>query len=78
LIKQALNEVISLQMEHSRLLEAMNRINKQKITLVYPPKPTPFAFPIMADRLREKLTTEKMMDRVMKMQLQLEKYAEKN
>jgi ATP-dependent Lhr-like helicase len=73
LINQAMDEVITLQLEQSRLMEALLRINRQKILLKYPPKPTPFSFPIMVDRLREKLTTEKLMDRVTRMQIQLEK-----
>ncbi|HMN91466.1 MAG TPA: hypothetical protein PKE68_15700 [Saprospiraceae bacterium] len=32
---------------------------------------TPFAFPIMVDRLREKLSSEKLEDRIKKMKLQL-------
>jgi ATP-dependent Lhr-like helicase len=76
LIRQAIEEVITLQLEQSRLMEAMIRINKQKLVVQYPQKPTPFCFPIMVDRLREKLTTEKLIDRITKMQLQLEKHAE--
>lgn len=75
LIKQAMNEVITLQLEQSRLMEALSRISHQTILLKHPPKPTPFAFPIMVDRLREKLTTERLIDRVTRMQVQLEKYA---
>lgn len=74
LIQQAMNEVITLQLEQSRLMQALERINQQKILLKYPPKPTPFSFPIMVDRLREKLTTERLIDRVTRMQVQLEKY----
>jgi len=76
LLKQAIEEVITLQLERSRLVNAIKRMKNQKIVLMFPPKPTPFAFPIMADRLREKLTTEKLIDRITKMQLQLEKYAD--
>ncbi len=74
LIKQAMEEVISLQLEQSRLMDALLRIKRQKILLKNPPKPTPFSFPIMVDRLREKLTTEKLIDLVTRMQVQLEKY----
>jgi ATP-dependent helicase Lhr and Lhr-like helicase len=75
LVKQAAEEVITLQLEQSRLVEALNRINGQKIVLKYPPRPTPFSFPIMVDRLRERLSNEKLIDRVTRMQLQLEKFA---
>ena len=35
-------------------------------------KPTPFAFPIMVSRFREKLTSEKLADRVRRMQLEFD------
>lgn len=72
LVKQAIEEVMTLQLDQSRFKEAMERINRQEIILKYPVKPTPFAFPIMVDRLRDKLTTETLADRVRKMQLQFE------
>ncbi len=76
LLKQAMDEVITFQMEQSRLLEAVQRINRQEIRLMFPARPTPFAFPIMVDSLRERLSTESIEDRVKKLQLQLEKFAE--
>lgn len=78
LIKQAMMEVLNIQLEQSRLMEAMNRINDQVITIRQPPKTTPFAFPIMVDRLRAKLSSEKLEDRIIKMQIQLEKFASLN
>ena len=78
LLKQAMDEVITLQMEQSRLIEAVCRINSQKIELKYPARPTPFAFPIMVDSLRERLSTESIEERVKKLQLQLEKFAGAN
>ncbi|MFY0606689.1 MAG: ligase-associated DNA damage response DEXH box helicase [Cyclobacteriaceae bacterium] len=78
LIKQSMNEVLTLQLEYSRLFEALRRINNQKITLVETAKPTPFAFPILVDMFRrQKLTSEQVKDRILKMQIQLEKAATK-
>jgi ATP-dependent Lhr-like helicase len=51
---------------------ALERISRQKIIIKEPDKPTPFGFPIMVDRNREKLTTEKLEDRIKKMLLQFE------
>ncbi len=73
LLRQAYDEVMDFQLEEGRLRKALNRINKQKIVLKLTDKPTPFAFPIMVDRLREKLTTERLEDQVRKMVLQYEK-----
>jgi ATP-dependent Lhr-like helicase len=36
---------------------------------------TPFAFPLMVERFREKVTTEKLSDRVARMVRELEKAA---
>ncbi len=73
LLRQSYEEVMDFQLEEARLRRALERINHQKIIITYPDKPTPFAFPIIVDRLREKLTTEKLEDRIRKMALQ---YAE--
>ncbi|MBT1708016.1 ligase-associated DNA damage response DEXH box helicase [Fulvivirgaceae bacterium PWU5] len=67
LLRQAYEEVMDFQLEEARLRRALDRIARQKIMITYPPKPTPFAFPIMVDRMREKLTTEKIEDRIRKM-----------
>jgi len=75
LIRQAKDEVITLQLDYKRLILALQRINQQEIVLKYPEKITPFAFPIMADRLRQNLTTEKVSDRILRMQQSLENAA---
>jgi ATP-dependent Lhr-like helicase len=75
LIKQAKEEVITLQLDFQRLVDALKRINKQEITLKNTERFTPFAFPIMADRLRQKMTTEKVSDQIIRLQKQLEKMA---
>jgi ATP-dependent Lhr-like helicase len=72
LYKQSYEEVLQHQLELPRLRTALDRINGQKIILKYPEKPTPFAFPIMVDRLREKMTTETLEDRVGKMSIEFE------
>lgn len=69
LLRQSFEEVMDFQLEEVRMRKALERISKQKIVITHPEKPTPFAFPIMVDRLREKLTTEKLEDRVRKMGL---------
>lgn len=70
LLRQAYEEVMDFQLEEIRLHRALERISKQKIIITTPDKPTPFAFPIMVDRLREKLTSEKLEDRIKKMVVQ--------
>lgn len=69
LLKQANNEVLSLNFEKERLTKALERINQQKLVVKKLTQPTPFCFPIMVDRLREKFTTELLSERIAKMQL---------
>jgi ATP-dependent helicase Lhr and Lhr-like helicase len=72
LLRQAFDEVMDFQLEEARLRKALDRIAHQKIIITHPEKPTPFAFPIMVDRMREKLTSEKIEDRIRKMVMQYE------
>lgn len=72
LLRQAFDEVMDFQLEEARLRKALDRIAYQKIIITHPEKPTPFAFPIMVDRMREKLTSEKIEDRIRKMVMQYE------
>lgn len=68
LFRQAYEEVMDFQLEEVRLRHALERINQQKIIITRPRQPTPFAFPIMVDRLsRDKLTSEQLKDRLQKM-----------
>jgi ATP-dependent helicase Lhr and Lhr-like helicase len=71
LFRQAYQEVLEFQLEEQRMREALKRINQQKLVLTNPARPTPFAFPILVDRLsREKLSSETLEERVKKMKLQ--------
>ncbi|WP_420318402.1 ligase-associated DNA damage response DEXH box helicase [Ekhidna sp.] len=74
LIKQSIDEVMNLQLDQSRFMEAMRRISKQKIVLKNVQKPTPFAFPILVSLIRrQKLSNEEVTDRILKMQMELER-----
>jgi ATP-dependent Lhr-like helicase len=73
LLRQAYNEVLEQQMEEQRLRDMLERIQKSRIILTFPRRLTPFCFPIKVDSMREDLSSEKLEDRVKKMQLQLEK-----
>jgi ATP-dependent Lhr-like helicase len=58
---------MTFQLEEERLRKALNEIQRQKLCFTYPQKPTPLAFPLMVDRLREKMSSEKLEDRIRKM-----------
>jgi len=72
LLRQAYNEVMEQQMEEQRLRDMLQRIQKGKIVITFPKRLTPFCFPIKVDSMREDLTSEKLEDRVKKMQMQLD------
>ena len=73
LIKQAHEEMLQFQLEEYRLRKALTRIRGQKMVIKRTGKPTPFAFPIMVDSMREKMSSEKLEDRVRKMQLKFDR-----
>ena len=70
---QTFEEVMTFQLEEARMRRALKRIQGQKFMFKRPAKPTPFAFPIIVDRLREKMSSEKLEDRIRKMTIQYEK-----
>lgn len=67
LFLQAYRETFEYSLEEGRLLKAFQRIEKQNIIIKTCSFPTPFSFPIITDRLREKLSSEKLEDRIKKM-----------
>ena len=74
LLLQSYEEVMDFQLEEARMRRALERIAGQKLIIREPGKPTPFSFPIIVDRLsRDKLTSERLEDRVKKMLLRFEK-----
>jgi ATP-dependent Lhr-like helicase len=77
LLRQAYHEVMEQQMEEVRLRNMLQRISVSKIILRFPEKLTPFCFPLKVDSMREDLSSEKLEDRVKKMQQQLSSDLEK-
>ena len=68
LFQQAFTETFQHQLEEGRLRLSMERIATQEIVCKQCEKATPFAFPLITDRLsREKLSSEKWEDRVKRM-----------
>lgn len=68
LLRQSYNEVFDQQMEETRLRDMLNRVQQSRIVLRFPEQLTPFCFPIKVDSMREDLSSEKLEDRVRKMQ----------
>ncbi len=73
LLRQAFNEVMEQQMEETRLRNMLERIQAGKIIITFPNTLTPFCFPIKVDSMRENLSSEKLEDRVKRMQAQLDR-----
>jgi ATP-dependent Lhr-like helicase len=72
LLRQAYNEVFTQQMEETRLRTALQRIQQSHIVITFPERLTPLSFPIVVDGLnRNNLSSEKLEDRIKKMQEQL-------
>ena len=73
LYQQALEETFDHGMEHGRMNRVFEKISIQKIEWKQCSQPTPFSFPLITDRIRSKLSSESVEDRIKKMYLQLEK-----
>jgi ATP-dependent Lhr-like helicase len=71
LIRQAYNEVMEQQMEERRLRNMLERVSRGTIVLRWPKQLTPFCFPLKVDSMREDMSSEKLEDRVRRMQAQL-------
>jgi ATP-dependent helicase Lhr and Lhr-like helicase len=64
LLSQAEREVLSQELELERLRATLKRIAAQRVELVDLRTPSPFALPLMVERFREELSTEKLADRL--------------
>jgi ATP-dependent helicase Lhr and Lhr-like helicase len=77
LLHQARREVLDHLLELDRLRRTLDRIAAGRLVLVDTPRPTPFAFPVLTNRLREKVSSETAGDRIRRMQLALERAADR-
>ena len=73
LYQQALEETFDHGMERDRMTQVFENIASQEIVWRDCSQPTPFSFPLITDRIRSKLSSESVEDRIKKMYLQLEK-----
>ena len=73
LYQQAIEETFEHGMERGRMTKVFENIKNQSIVWRDCSQPTPFSFPIITDRIRTKLSSESVEDRIRKMSLQLEK-----
>ncbi len=69
LLRQARDEVLQRHLEFSRLGDTLRRIRDCQVVVSTTQRPSPFAFPLMVERFREKLSNESLAERVKKMQI---------
>ena len=75
LLAQAHREVLERQLERSRLGATLQRLSAARVVLAEPKRFTPLSFPLLVDRTRNKVSSEKLADRIARMQLVLERAA---
>lgn len=75
LLMQAEQELLAQELEIGRLGASLERMATQQLVLKPLARPTPFAFPLMVELFREKLSNESVADRIARMVEQLEKAA---
>jgi ATP-dependent Lhr-like helicase len=72
LLTQAESEVLEQELELRRLALTLERLRGRELVFKDVLRPTPFAFPLMVERFRETVSTERLPDRIAKMVAQLE------
>ncbi|MBW4692005.1 MAG: ligase-associated DNA damage response DEXH box helicase [Lyngbya sp. HA4199-MV5] len=73
LLKQAEQEVLSQQLEAQRLAKTLDRLSNLSIVWRETQRPSPFAFPLLVERLSSRLSNEGLLDRIERLKKQWEK-----
>ncbi|WP_374581943.1 ligase-associated DNA damage response DEXH box helicase [Pseudoduganella sp.] len=75
LLSQAQREVLEQELELGRLRATLLELQRRSVSFHEVRRATPFGFALMVERFREKLTTERLSERVARMLRELEKAA---
>jgi ATP-dependent Lhr-like helicase len=75
LLTQAEREVMEQELELTRLRDTLLELHARRVAYREVKRATPFGFALMVERFREKVSTEKLSDRVARMVRELEKAA---
>ena len=70
LLKQAENEVLADQLEAHRLAKTLDRLSHLAIAWHNTKRPSPFAFPLLVERLNSRMSNESLLDRIERMKQQ--------
>ena len=76
LLRQAQQEVLERELGFAEVRAFLHDLPRRTLRITEPPQVTPFAFPLLVERLRERISTESLADRVARMQRQLEQAAD--
>ena len=76
LLAQAGEEVLREELDIHRLEQTLERLNRLKMDLHLVKRPTPLGFPLLVERMRESMSSEKLADRIRRMVGDLEHSAE--
>jgi ATP-dependent helicase Lhr and Lhr-like helicase len=77
LLTQAQAEVLSQELDIRRLACTLKRLRARRIEFVELKAPSPFSLPLMVERFREKLSNEKLADRLERIVRDAEKMADR-
>jgi ATP-dependent Lhr-like helicase len=72
LLAQAQREVLQEQLEVHRLRETLQRLQGCALRLVCPPRPSPLAFPLLAERLTNRMSNESLLERLGRLRAEAE------
>lgn len=75
LLGQAEQEVLRQELEIGRLQQTLERMRLRRLDLRRVERPTPLAFPLLVERFRESLSSEKLADRIRRLVAELDQAA---
>ncbi len=76
LLGQAESEALAQELDLPRLAATLKRLQRLKVDFVTLKVPSPFSLPLMVERFREKLSTEKLKDRLERILAQMSRAAD--
>ena len=73
LLVQARQEVLNQQLEVERIADALERLRAAKVVLKRTPRPGPLAFPLLAERLNNRMSNESVLERLARLRAEAER-----
>ncbi len=76
LLAQAIDELLAQELDAGRLRQALDELARRTLEVVMVERPTPFGFPLIAERMRERFSNEAVAERLARMIARLERAAD--